>query len=792
MTVFRISPARALLAFAWLAGCLQSSGGAGLQGTAEHWFRAELDDVRKITVHDTGADPLPDYVLTDASGRIIGIDRIEPAGPDRFVLSAGSDLDIRAVHYLSKRSSGERTRVRFDGWFRTLHSDKPLGANVGPGGETTTFALFAPRATGVRLHLYDRRDALPDEATGTVDLAMDTDGVWSAALPGNLHGTYYDFTVHGPDGPGNAFYGTRPVHISDPYARVNAGSLGKSRVWQETPSVTPLAGGPVAMADVVAYEVHVQDFTDLLPEGALSPGPFRAMATPGLVNARGEPVGLDHLARLGVNVVHLMPVQEYLHHPDQAWRARFAGDPVMQALGIAEENYQWGYRTTHAFAIENRYGDPRAEPGNEREAFRSLVNALHARGLAVIVDLVPNHTGENMDGRERLIHFNAIDKAYYYRTDDEVRHIGPFGNEVKTEDRPMVRRWLIEQCLALINDFGIDGFRIDLAGQIDQQTLVALREAVGADILIYGEPWIAISDAYIRADPGLSWYKEDAPITFFQDEARDALAGSPFQLSDKARDRGYAGGRSDLRTAVMQAIANAYPDEAASPDRGISYLDIHDNWALADRFATTGWNGLEGVDEARYRIAAGLLMTSAGPVVIHGGAEIMRSKGLAPLEEWNVAAPFGDIHFKGRDDTYNLRAPNRFAWETVGATPGDGAKADYAAMLAWWSGLVKFRLGPDGAAFRRRGPVLGDDIRWFLPEDEALLGYLADERVLVLVNVGDRPGRFRSLGLPAGDWLQLADGTRIDPEAGLGAPVDAARLETVDVPATSLSVWVRR
>ena len=754
--------------------------------------RAEISGPRAIHVFHSEADEelsAGHIDLLTANGTNLPIARLDPEGPGRTLLVPGRDLDINAVHYVKDIVSGETLRVRFDGWFRNLESDAPLGAVVDIDADRTRFSLFAPRATGVKLYLYDGSDDAPEAARTVADLSRDADGVWSATLPGNLHGMYYDYTVHGSDGPGNQFFGTHPVHISDPYARVNAGSQGKSRVWHEAPVLVPLAGGVPAMKDAVAYEVHVQDFTDRLPEHTRLTGPFRAMATPGLTNARGQAIGFDHLKAVGINVVHLMPVQEFLHHPDTEWRAVFGDDRQLQRLGVADENYQWGYRTTHAFAIENRFGDRSGEPGNERDAFRALVNAFHAEGIAVIVDIVPNHTGENMDGQERLLNFNVIDKAYYYRTGDQVEHIGPFGNEVKTEDRPMVRRWIIDQCLALINDFGVDGFRIDLAGQIDEQTLIALRQAVGPDILIYGEPWIDVSDPYVRANPDWDWYKEDAPITFFQDDARNAFKGSPFELSDKRQDRGYAGGNSGLRADVMRAIANTYKEEADSPNRGINYLDIHDNWALADRFASTEWNGLKGVDEDRYRIAAGLLLTSLGPVVIHGGAEIMRSKGLAPLEEWDVDTPFGAIHFKGRDDTYNLRAPNQFLWDTVGAGGGD-ATSGFAAMQAWWEGLIKFRLSAQGEVFRTAGPVPPDYVRWILPDDPALLGYVVDETVLVLVNIGEAPAMIQVPDLPAGSWRPIADGVRAKPE-GLGASVSTETLEQVNLPGASLMVWAR-
>src|SRR5690606_11913798 len=151
---------------------------------------------------------------------------------------------------------------------------------------------------------------------------------------------------------------------------------------------------------------------------------------------------------------------------------------------------QWGYRTTHAFAIETKDRSKDSEPGAEREQFRDLVQAFHDKDIAVIVDLVFNHTGEYMELSQHNFNFNALDKLIHYRTTD-LEHNGVVGNETKSENRPMVQRWIIDQCLSLINEFGVDGFRVDLGGLTDQQTLLALREAVGPDIIIYGEPWIS-------------------------------------------------------------------------------------------------------------------------------------------------------------------------------------------------------------------------------------------------------------------------------------------------------------
>ncbi|MEZ4415910.1 MAG: alpha-amylase family glycosyl hydrolase [Gemmatimonadota bacterium] len=765
-----------------IAGLLPE-GTHGQEAPAGPRLRAEVEGGRAIRLSFVGVAPVSDpreVRLTDGRGRPLVIEALLPNTADAVLLVPAAPFDPMRVHYVEVPSLELAALVRRDPLFRALYSAKPLGALVAEDGARTDVRIFAPRATAVRLFLYRAKDDAPEEAFQVVGMVRDPDGVWEATLDGDLHGSWYDFTVHGPDDPGNWFYETHPVHISDPYALVNDDAQGKSRIWRDGPPPPPVRGGRPAMEDVVAYEVHVQDFTDLLPVALEDRGTLAAFARAGLVNQHGEPVGFDHLVELGVNVVHLMPVQEYLHYPDEAWRAAFAEDDFARTMGIDRENYQWGYRTTHAFAVESRFRPRGAEPGSEREYFKALVRAFHDRGIAVVIDVVPNHTGENMDGRHLLLNFNALDLPYYYRTDERLQHIGPFGNEVKSEERPMVQRWMLDQLRHWVEVLGVDGFRIDLAGQIDRQTLGWIKAELPSDLILYGEPWIAPSDPDVRANPDWAWYKADAPITFFQDDARNAIQGSPFDVED----RGWAGGDADARDAAMRALANDYPEEPRTTS-GIAYVDIHDNWALTDRYASEDHDGRNGVDLGAVRRAAGLLLTSAGPVVLHGGTEMLRSKGLAPLEAREVEAVGGTVHFKGRDDTYNLRAPNRFLWETL--APG----SPQAAMRDYWKGLLALRRSSHGSVFRVPHVPEGH-YRWITADDPHVLGYVVGEQVLVLVNNGDEAVRVR-VDVGEGAWRQVADAERVDVEHGVAGSLSrlAGGSHEISVPAGAFLLWVR-
>ncbi len=782
----------------WLEPPAEAENAAGgdlvfMKEVSTAGLTAELKSERLIWAEVNGERPLitSAYRITDAAGNVINVAGVLPNEGTSTLIVPETPLDKRRVYFLEIPSLDLKAHCSFDGWFRETFSTKELGANIDEG--KTAVRLFAPRATMVRLYLYEGKD--DSDAYQTVEMAVDADGVWEAFFDEDLHGVYYDFTVHGADDPGNHFFETNPVHINDPYARVSDDTWGKGRIWRRTTPATPLSGGIPAMEDVIAYEVHIQDFTDRLPLEDKYKGTFQGMITPGLTNSRGEKIGFDYVLDLGINVVHLMPVQEYVHFPTDDWVASFANDEYMISQGIAEENYQWGYRTSFAMAVEARYRTKGGEPGTERDEFRDLVQAFHDNGIAVIIDIVPNHTAENMDANSWYFNFNAIDKQYYYRTKD-FDHIGAYGNEVKTENRPMTQRWLIDQCQYYIKEFGIDGFRIDLAGQVDEQSLKALRQQIGMDKIVYGEAWIGSNDPAYEANPDWDWYKEDSPITFFQDDSRNAFKGPVFELKDYKNDRGWPGGKFSEREKVMLGLANKFPDDK-TPTSGISYLDIHDNFALADQFGGAGFDGRTAVDQDEYKIAVTLLYTTLGPIVTHGGSEIMRSKAHAPLREVVKETRDGyKVYMHGYRDTYNHRTANQFVWETVGQKPTTENGNDYQNMHAFWRGMNAFRLSEYGKIFRVAESVPDGYYQWITPEDESQLGYVVDEKVFVILNAGPNDAEFSDITLPEGNWTLIANTDGVNVDKGVKDTRSLMKLRggqsfDVTMEPTSLRIWVR-
>ncbi len=729
--------------------------------------------------------------------------QLNPKKPVKITLYPSQPIDRRRVYYNNIPSLQQKVLCSFDPWFKNLKSDKPLGANISEDASSTTFRVFAPRATAVKLYLYQTKEQT--QASETLQMKVDDMGVWEATLPKNLQGTWYDFTVHGFNDPGNFFFETHPVHVSDPYARVSDDSFGKCMVAQKTTPASPLKKGRPKMEQVIAYEVHVQDFTDLLPIDQNLRGTIPAMTIPNLKNSRGKSIGFDYLTSLGINTVHLMPVQEMLHWPKDEWENAFKNDPYMIEQGVATENYDWGYRTSHSFAIETRYRQRNTQAGQEREQFRDLVQKFHEKNMAVIVDFVFNHTAENMDGRSYLFHFNAFDQQYYYRTKD-LKHIGEYGNETKSENRYMVQRWIIDQCKHFIEEFGVDGFRIDLAGQTDKQTLLLLKKELPEDIIIYGEPWIDSNDPNYNKNPDWHWYKNDAPICYFNDDSRNTYKGPVFELNSKEKDRGWAGGDKSLRDDVIKALTCSFPTQR-NINSAINYLDIHDNYALADQFATYGFDGRFGVDEINYKIAATLLFTTPGPIVLHGGSEMMRSKGMAPLKEIVKEIPSGKVYFHGKRDTYNMRNANWFVWENVGKKlPKNSienntepyANADYNNMVAYWKALMEIRTKyllplPAFQAETTDPFLLPASAYYFIqPKDENLLGYFIQGKVFVMLNTGTKMHEL-NIEFPKGKWKMVGNANEIALEAGF-AEYHKTLLggqQKLIVEPLSISIWIR-
>ena len=450
-------------------------------------------------------------------------------------------------------------------------STAKLGARVADG--KTTFAVYSPEATEVKLYLFQNAT---DKKGNAVAMKKGEDGVWKAVVNGELYGTYYGFTADGPQGPGYLFDKTRL--LSDPYAFANYNHNGKSIVVDRNYNWKCKTFKRPASKDAVIYEMHVKDFTAHKSSGVKEPYKGKYL---GLLQGKGTSKVLGHLKELGVNTIELMPIHEFDND--------FAGHPN-----------HWGYMTTHFFAPESAYA---TKPfGQGVKELKATIDGLHSEGFAVILDVVFNHTAEGNE-QGTPINFKGFDNAGYYRlmpNDKQYYWNGTgCGNEMHTES-PMCRKMILDSLKYWMSEYKVDGFRFDLGTIIDKGTMQAIIDELPSTTILTSEPWAADWQRN-------QWAKADfrnTRLAKWNDDFRENV-------------RSLAGGNVN-RNNLMTVLAGSCFWWAAKPAESLNYVEAHDGYTIFDLFKG---------DKKRVRLAAIALLTAQGIPMIHAGQEFGRSKG---------------------------------------------------------------------------------------------------------------------------------------------------------------------
>ncbi|MET3850526.1 type I pullulanase [Paenibacillus sp. OAE614] len=509
------------------------------------------------------------------------------------------------------------------------------------------FKVWAPTAAKVTLALYDDAGtydsgALTDHAGGfEIGMRRGEGGVWSLHFRGDLAGKYYMYKVEHPDG--------REVYAADPYARAVSANGQRTAIvdvkaaspegWDtdETP-------GLLGVEDSVLYELHVRDFSISPDSGLQYKGKFKAFTETGVRDAAGSRLGIDHLAELGVTHVHLLPIFDYATVNELT-----VNDP-----NSAEPKFNWGYDPQHYNVPEGSYATDPSSPEVRIRECKEMIMALHGKGIRVVMDVVYNHTYSAGDGL-----FEKLVPGYFYRTDASGRFSNGsgVGNELATE-RPMVRKYIKDSLRYWAEEYHIDGFRFDLMGLIDTDTIAQITEELRREhpgLLIYGEPWTG-GETPLKQQT-LKGSQRGKGFAVFNDNFRGAIKGD----SDGA-GKGFATGQPGKEAAVLAGVQGAIDDFTGSPTETINYVTVHDNLNLWDKVLITqglGGDLIRGIDNGRlagggsleeavaatdpYRsidqdrllenesvrralLANGIVLTSQGIPLIHAGDEMLRSK----------------------------------------------------------------------------------------------------------------------------------------------------------------------
>lgn len=508
--------------------------------------------------------------------------------------------------------SGKAQKSEFDKY--PVYSGNDLGLTYSL--QRSIFRIWAPAAIQASLHIYPNPES--SNFSEVFPMKKDVGGTWVFTWPGDHTGVLYAFSVTGKD-----LKQSDPV--PDPYAKAVTAN-GRKAVVIDLPSTNPAGWkeekAPVLLnkTDAILYELHVRDATIAANSGAKEKGKFKGLAETGTINPEGYSTGLDHIKSLGVTHVHLLPVFDFNSLDENA----------------AVPGYNWGYDPLNYNVPEGSYSTNPADPVARIREFKELVKSFHANGLKVVMDVVYNHTALTEKSN-----FNQIAPGYYYRQTKEGKfsNASACGNETASE-RPMMRKFILESMKYWVQEYHVDGFRIDLMGIHDIATMNLVSKElhkIKPDILLYGEGWTAgaspLRDSLRALKANVA--KLDR-IAVFSDDLRDGIKGSVFEHADKGFVSGKPGMEESVKFGVVASCKHPQVDYrkvnyskkayAAQPWQTISYCECHDNHVLWDKLAISAKDATEEERKQMHKLALSIVLTSQGIPFLHAGTEFLRSK----------------------------------------------------------------------------------------------------------------------------------------------------------------------
>ncbi len=660
--------------------------------------------------------------------------------------------------------------------FDSLYSSKELGCIASLN--EAVFRLFAPRADSVKLVLFDTYE---DEKGREELMTRDSEGVWEYFASGALHGSYYGYRVSGPTGQGEMF--NPNVLIGDPYSKAvvtknNYHLPAKTLIldtqfdWEGDTFVIPRRH-----ARLIIYEGHVRDLTAHPSSGARSRGTYKGLMDP---NCAG---GISYLCDLGINALELMPVHKFgtVEAPYRDANVPREGGEL-NTWNPYERNH-WGYMTSYFFAPETYYATDgtsahegfNGADGRAVRELKELIKAIHRRGIAVILDVVYNHVSQY-----DFNPFKFIDKRYYFHCDpsgDFLKASG-CGNDFNTT-RPMSKRLIVDSVKYWMRDYHIDGFRFDLAPLLSREvceTIAAEARKINPYVILIAEPWGG-GKYEPESFSELGWAS-------WNDRVRNLVKGE-----NPHTGLGFIFGnpqRESSRAPLAQIVRGSLRDNGGMflrKEDSINYLESHDGYTLGDfiRIALGETGGGDDIPDplnhpplsnrelSLHKLAALILFTIQGPVMLAQGQEFARSKVIAKTcaSDRNIGR-FDHNSYEKDNETNHLD----FFQQKLNV-----------ALYNYYRGLI---------ALRRKYPILGDAsakaLNFFDTQDESVIAFSLSSRMkrfLIVLN-GNPTGAFL-LKVPGNSWGVLANAESVSPRSFLRTV-----RKTVTIPSTSGMILLDR
>lgn len=604
-----------------------------------------------------------------------------------------------------------------------VYEENDLGAVYTP--KMTRFKIWAPEAEAVKLNLYKEGEG--DNLIERCTMKKSRNGIFTFERQGDCNGIYYTYTVvnHGDE-----------QEAVDPYTKA-AGVNGRRGMVINLEKTNPQGfeldeyRNPEHITDAIIYEGSVRDFTMDESSGVFHNGKFLGLTEANTTNHFGEATALDYISDLGITHVQILPAFDFETVDEKNQKVQ----------------YNWGYDPDNYNVPEGSYAVNPYDGAVRIQEMKQMVLALHSRGIGVIMDVVFNHTYRRDDSN-----LQKIVPGYYYRSDETGYTNGSgCGNEVAS-DRPMVQKLIIDSLIYWAKEYHIDGFRFDLMGVLDIDTMNVIAERlkeIRPDIYLYGEGWNGGPSSLAEEKRAFKASAKKMPgIGMFNDDIRDTIKGSVFYDDHLGFVNGGTHLENALRYGITGAVAHPQVDYdaygskpwAEEPGQSINYVSCHDNYTLWDKLSVSCPEASEEKKKAMNRLCAAIVFTSQGVPFIQAGEEFLRSK---PLPEKKGFA----------ENSYNMPdAVNSIKWDNI---------HEYPDMIAYYKGLMALRKAHP--VFRMQSEAEMTQNLCFLSDTpENVVAYLlkgkgADdtpENILVIFNGNDEEILYN---LPEGKWKILVD-----------------------------------
>ena len=554
----------------------------------------------KFTSAPTDDVTVADFSIKSASGAEVAIASYSRVSDANATLELAEELDYSKEYTISFR--GSELKLTLPDYFSSkefedefTYTGNDLGVTITEG--STFFRVWAPTAMKIELNLYAEGNG--GTAESVVEMNKAEKGTWTLTANGDLTGKYYTYTAY--------FDGKVNKDIVDPYARTT-GVNGQRGMIADVNKIAPEGWSDDSrktypVNDLEIYELHVRDFSIAANSGISdeNKGKYLAFTEKGTKTSDGVPTGIDHLVDLGVTSVHLLPVYDY---------------GSVDESKLDKPQFNWGYDPVNYNTPEGSYStDPYHGEVRVKE-FKQMVQALHNEGIGVIMDVVYNHTYNTQ------YCFNQLVPGYFYRPG---QNTSGCGNDVASE-RSMVSKFIVDSVSYWASQYHLDGFRFDLMGILDVDTMNAVRAAVDEidpSIIIYGEGW-NMGSVPTKSGVLMANYTNAAMtpgIAYFSDTIRDMIKGSVFDATEK----GYVNGDPKHAKAIINTVQ--YTKKwCPSPTQIINYADCHDNLTLWDKIRSSNGEDSEADQIRQNNLAALIVQTAQGVPFMMSGEEFLRTK----------------------------------------------------------------------------------------------------------------------------------------------------------------------